>query len=320
MLLPYFLVLDQETLQDMIYCCCFLLFCYFAVESDCFWRKTSFGARDRGEYEPELKLHTGNKITKITPKYCNVANETKGYYPMKSKKHGVALIINNKIFTKQSKRDGTDRDEHNLIETWRYLGYHVEVRRDVKEREIWKIVDNIDTFLSESSTTVANDSFVCCILSHGDECCIYSSDSKEVQIKDLERRLGGSETLRSKPKLFFIQACQGKGKGTKPVQCDLQADGDKMTTGRADIYIAYATVSGDMCYRHTQTGSWFIGVVCKTLCLEATCCSLTDMQISFNTGVSDEPDFVYEDDKGEKFKQQPCFCSQLRKKLHFFYI
>ena len=290
-------------------------------------KKKSFEAQIRGKYTPQLKFDANeNKITTIEPKLCKVIELAAGYYPMKSKTHGVALIINNRDFTdatKHKSRVGTDRDEHNLIETWRYLGYHVEVRRDVTKSKFVKIFCDIDMYLkkvcSKSHTKVENDSFVCCILSHGNKFCIYSSDNKEVQIEFLERGLGDSTILNSVPKIFFIQACQGIGSGTRPVQSNLQADGEIQTSRRADIYISYATVPGDKSYRDIQKGSWFIGAVCKTLCKESTCCSLSEMQYFINSGVSDEPDFVYVSQFGIGFKQQPTCSNQLRKNVHFFH-
>ena len=67
---------------------------------------------------------------------------------MNSDRHGVCLIINNKTFKGKTKRTGTDRDEENLVETWRYLGYHVEVHRDMNFQKTINIFGNIDDLLS----------------------------------------------------------------------------------------------------------------------------------------------------------------------------
>lgn len=55
------------------------------------------------------------------------------------------------------------------------------------------------------------DCFVCCILSHGTRDCVYGSDGYKVNIKELMKNLQACRcpTLARKPKLFFIQACQG---------------------------------------------------------------------------------------------------------------
>lgn len=56
------------------------------------------------------------------------------------------------------------------------------------------------------------DCFVCCILTHGDEGRLYGTNGKAVVIRDLLSLFKGASaaTLRGKPKLFFIQACQGR--------------------------------------------------------------------------------------------------------------
>ena len=304
------------------------------VASDGFNREKEarFPATDRGIYSPQLKFESGDQIAKLEPKneLC-IPKLASGYYPMQSKKHGVCLIINNKTFKdpKHRERKGTDRDEYNLIETWRYLGYHVEVRREATLRKIMDIFYDIDDMLDrikkKMKSQVTNDSFVCCILSHGNKFCIYSSDSKEVKIDYLERALGASAVLLDKPKIFFIQACQGEGLGTTPItsklhtdMSGLQADGEIQTTRRSDVYISYATAQGDQSYRHIEKGSWFIGVVCRTLCEESKQSSLNELQKFINKGVADDVDHVFATAVGE-YRQQPSCSDQLRRNVHFFF-
>lgn len=56
------------------------------------------------------------------------------------------------------------------------------------------------------------DCFVCCILSHGERDCVYGSNGSKVKIKDLMENLQAIRCplLAGKPKLFFVQACQGE--------------------------------------------------------------------------------------------------------------
>lgn len=184
----------------------------YSVENDGLnWEKScskSIEAKNRGDHMPELKLSKDDTTVKITPEPCHVlAKLDPGYYPMTSKIHGVALIINNEKFTQHKERKGTERDEYNLIETLRSLGYHVKVHRNVTDRQIKSIFGNIDKFLENvDSRYINSDSFICCILSHGKEFSIISSDSKEVKIDTLEHSLGKSKYLNSKLKIFFIQA------------------------------------------------------------------------------------------------------------------
>ena len=64
--------------------------------------------------------------------------------------------------------------------------------------------------------------FVCCILSHGTTGAIHGTDGRTVPIKDLTGYFKASScpSLRGKPKMFFIQACQGAEKQIScPCKC-----------------------------------------------------------------------------------------------------
>jgi len=54
--------------------------------------------------------------------------------------------------------------------------------------------------------------FVLCILSHGSQGSIYGTDGEEIEIDKIMEQFDGKNcpALKDKPKLFFIQACQGR--------------------------------------------------------------------------------------------------------------
>ena len=58
------------------------------------------------------------------------------------------------------------------------------------------------------------DCFVCCILSHGVLSHLYGTNGRLVPIKDLTSvfQTNRCPSLAGKPKLFFLQACQGRDK------------------------------------------------------------------------------------------------------------
>ena len=186
---------------------------------------------------------------------------------MKSKRHGVALIINNKQFKAHSTRTGTDRDEYNLIETWLFLGYHVVVIRDCTKDELVRTFNEIDKLL-ESVKDVTHDSFVCCILSHGVEGEVIGSDSKPLKYTAIMKYLAKSDTLRSQPKMLFIQACQGESDGSVPLEDRLKSD-DGQISEYTDFYLSCASVEGDKSYRDIYNG---IYVYVWTLCIIVDCC------------------------------------------------
>ena len=55
------------------------------------------------------------------------------------------------------------------------------------------------------------DMFVLCALSHGQEGCVYAMDGTTVLIQKIVELFDGRNcpALAGKPKMFFIQACQG---------------------------------------------------------------------------------------------------------------
>ncbi len=127
-------------------------------------------------------------------------------YPMTSHPHGLALIINNEKFKGHDQRDGTGVDENNLTVTLRYLGYNIEIHRDVATKDMIRLFEEVK--LRDHS---AYDSFICCILTHGESGRVFGADSSSVLIETLTGELCAAScpSLKGKPKIFFIQACRG---------------------------------------------------------------------------------------------------------------
>ncbi|NWI94957.1 CASP8 protein, partial [Pitta sordida] len=80
-----------------------------------------------------------------------------------------------------------------------------------------------------------------------------------------------------KPKLFFIQACQGK-----KIQCPVYVDGavdaripelpstqnislSESIPEEADFLLGMATVDGYVSFRDTEQGTWYIQALCSKL-------------------------------------------------------
>jgi len=296
-----------------------------SVESDGEGRITQYEACDRGTHMAQLKLDDSEtKVTKITPQPFRQQPYDSGYYNMSAPRHGVALIINNKILRdrlRHKDRIGTKRDEYNLIQTFLYLGYRPIVCTNLTSGEMLHIFETLDDILKDSDSKskanakVAHDSFVCCFLSHGTRDAIYGADSEPVKREDMERRAGMSKTLNSRPKIFFVQACQGDEYGEAPVE---RQQADDTSSARADFYICLATTLGDKSYRDIYTGSWFITEVCKVLCKYASCDSLhTDFQLRLNQNVSNNETYRYFSKK-QRYAQQPASSNQLQRHVHFF--
>ncbi len=235
-----------------------------------------------------------------------------GEYDMRKWPHGIAVVINNKKFEKQSEREGTSVDDKNLIHAFLYLGYIVEVHRDRTAEEIKDIMEKIK--VCDHSIY---DSFICCIMSHGKEGHILGSDDTGISLNDLASLLNGNicKTLLGKPKIFIIQACRGKQKekgmrtdGDAPVAFD--SDGHTVSEV-ADIFFGYATPLGYVSWRNPSSGSWYISELCHSLAKYACCSDLeTITKITCRR--------VGEEYANKGFKQTPERKTRLTKDVFFF--
>lgn len=226
---------------------------------------------------------------------------------MKTFPHGVALIINNEQFAKQSDRQGTAIDERNLTHAFRFLGYQVEVHRNLDGDAMLAILREVG-----GRDHTQYDSFVCCILSHGKEGHVYGTDGSMVSLDDLSKKVDAHHcpSLGGKPKLFFLQACRGRMKeaavrvgtdaGDEPlpeptrVATDagvrVATDSDTVIPATADFFFGYATPFGFVAWRDLDHGSWYVAELCKALCELSTHASLGDImtRVRFEVGRSYE--------------------------------
>ena len=231
----------------------------------------------------------------VNPKGGNKATAV-DEYSMKTFPHGIALIINNEQFSSQSNREGTAIDERNLTHAFRFLGYRVEIHRNLESKEMLGIMTEMGRRHHDQY-----DSFVCCILSHGKEGHIFGTDSVMVSLDDLSKKVDANHcpSLGGKPKLFFLQACRGKMKeeavrvgtdaGDEPPQPSepvrvatdvgtrVATDSDTEIPATADFFFGYATPLGFVAWRDLDHGSWYIAELCKALCELSTHASLSDI-------------------------------------------
>ena len=209
-----------------------------------------------------------------------MAKHKQDAYEMNTNPLGIALIINNEKFEKHSPRKGTEIDECNLIQTFRYLRHQVEVYHNCSNERMIEIFQQ----MSERDHS-KYDSFACCILSHGIDGRVYGSDSKPVNLDAIATMLNAKncKTLAGKPMMFIIQACRGlELVELVRVQADSAdhryGDGDPVEIPKeADFIFSYATPRGHASFRNIKHGSWYISELCRELCSESTHLHLDDM-------------------------------------------
>lgn len=153
------------------------------------------------------------------------------------------------------------------------MHFLVEVRNDLQGPDMLNVIKE---FAEKDHSRM--DVFVCCILSHGAIGTVMGTDGQYILIRDFTLPFAESRTLANKPKLFFIQACQGtnmdRGVCIENSQETIIADGiyekdAKMVVSsiplEADFLIGMSTVAHFVSMRNTTEGSIYIQELCKQL-------------------------------------------------------
>ncbi|KAM4697843.1 caspase-8-like [Rhinophrynus dorsalis] len=261
------------------------------------------------------------------PNLANSSQPQELFYEMKSRPRGICLIISNSDFgiarreipELQELRDrrGTEHDEKSLRRVFTQLHFEIALKKDLKGDQILKTVQLYSEKVHEK-----RDCFICFILSHGDKGVIFGTDGRSVAIQDLTCCFTSSKcpSLAGKPKVFFIQACQGKDYH-KAVQMESDASKassgigvkeDKLIPNEPDFLLGMATTLDHVSYRHPKTGTWYIQSLCKHL--EEQCPRGEDIN-SILTRVNNDVSKKY--DERNQGKQMPQPCTTLSKKLVF---
>ncbi|NWI61529.1 CASP8 protein, partial [Calyptomena viridis] len=236
-------------------------------------------------------------------------------YKMKNNPHGYCVIFNNYIFKNPCyNREGTVKDGEAVKCVFKWLQFETVEHMDLEAKEIY---EKVKEYSQRDHRNM--DCFVCFIFSHGEKDKIKGIDDEFVNIKDLVSCFSGSNcpTLAGKPKLFFIQACQGSvGHTAVPVEADfsgnLEMDATPSTfiPDQADILIGMSTVEDYLSFRSRKTGSVYIQCLCDKMKL---LCPWRQDLITILTEVNKEV--------GRRelvgWKQMPKITSTLRKQLIF---
>ncbi|NXK37529.1 CASP8 protein, partial [Piprites chloris] len=263
------------------------------------------------------------------PGSCNISSQLEAY-KMTSRPCGVCLILNNHNFAKAREavpehkylrdRNGTEVDAAALRNVFSKLHFRIEEYRDLTADEIRKTVN---IFRCEDHED--KDCFVCCILSHGKKGIIYGVDGQEVPIRELTSSftVQNCRSLAGKPKVFFIQACQGnafhKGVTIEADSAEQDASAERdvrfqldCIPAEADFLLGMATLQDYVSYRSPREGTWYIQALCQHL---ESRCPRGENVVSILTAVNREVSRKTGERNAEKQMPQPIFT--LKKKLIF---
>ncbi|XP_033960677.1 caspase-8 [Pseudochaenichthys georgianus] len=276
--------------------------------------------------ETQPSYEEASVCTDAEPKTSSSLPDQTDYYALTHVPRGLCVVINNEDFTGMSKRNGTQADVGALRTVFTALGFTVLVRDNLTagdmKLELHKLC--MRNFLDE-------DALVICVLSHGEKECVFGTDGKPVFLRELSQPFSSiaAPTLAGKPKLLFIQACQGSGyqRGSMPCppkakqeeeeerESHLEEDagplrGETVPWG-ADFLLGMATVPECKSFRNTTTGSIYIQELCKQLKKSASSSKDNDDILTVLTRVNREVS------KGEylTYKQMPEPKYTLTKKL-----
>lgn len=174
----------------------------------------------------------------------------------------------------------------------------------------------------------SHDAFVCCILTHGKMGKLAGSNSEYLKIQDIVGVFAAEKCkhLAGKPKMFFIQACQGKEEQNLQ-HVDIETDcpippikesgigfGLKETLpNQSDFLLGFATVPGYVSYRSRSTGSWYIPALVELLNTNY----LQEDVLSILTLVNDRLAHATANTKKGDRGQVPAPVTTLRKKVYF---
>ena len=211
------------------------------------------------------------------------------YRISKRQHHGLALVIVNKKFKRHPKynakepldeRKCAELDLQRLTEVLEKFQFRVRVEKDKTAEEMESLFNEVRVQGDPAQTVQdGDDSFVCCISSHGgwdptlNTDVVFGStgvaiqegrykvpkgalDVKKHAYESFSPSKTGCPLLEGKPKLFLIQACRGSVHGI--VDYDDTSKGTVEVKPRhlpreTDFLFAYATAPGKISYRYVDT-------------------------------------------------------------------
>lgn len=266
----------------------------------------------RGDGQEAEKAEGSSKPMEVDAK----AQSNSFRYSLNYPSIGQCVIINNKNFdrrTGMNQRNGTDVDAANVMKVFGKLGYKVKVFNDQTVNQIMHVLSLVS---KEDHSNAA--SFVCVMLSHGDEGLFYGTDSS-VELKSVTSLFRGDRCLSlvGKPKMFFIQACRGTDLDGGVETDSVQDSGTARIPVEADFLYAFSTAPGYYSWRNTMTGSWFIQALCDMLSKYSKELELLHIMTRVNHMVAADFESASNLPGFNAKKQIPCIVSMLTKEMHF---
>ncbi|XP_011409050.1 PREDICTED: caspase-3-like [Amphimedon queenslandica] len=244
---------------------------------------------------------------------------------------GIVLIINNVKFSDKDtpNRDSSKKDEEKLKKAFDKCRYEVITKRNLEADTMKEAIEEV----VEKDVTRDHDSFICCILSHGNPAGIEGVDGKTVTVTELAN-IVNCDWLHGKPKIFVFQACRGTGmpermvadlsipSGSREEEEVMVPDGRSIALPpEADFLFAFSTVENNKALRGVYSGSHYITALSNAIIDYGSKLSIDRILLVVNHKVAGEPKTVeiVKDGKTETciYHQMPEIRSTLRGYFYF---
>jgi len=242
----------------------------------------------------------------------------------------IAIIINHDFKNYGEKlewREGTELDEKAIFSTFEAIGFNVECLKNPTLAEIQKKIKSVKNMKDISIIAMF-------ILTHGEGNGIVHAKDKSYDYNKIildELTPDKCQGMAKKPKLIFVQACNGGkiDKGVK-VKCFFQPQspsntstdspnnsnlGDQTSKPQlvptfADFLIYESSYPGFKSIRNKYKGSWMIRILCQEIERSESDESLSQILLRVSNGVSKKNSEFYG-------KQVPFSKSTLTKQIFF---
>ena len=237
--------------------------------------------------------------------------------------HGYALIINNINISGRERRHGAEEDDINLAKTLETLGYKLfgnKCYRDYTAKEMTELINKVTMETDHSQC----DSFVCCLLSHGDAGKVYGSDAHPIKLEDIKNSVIHCPSLVGKPKIFFIMSARG-GRLPNAHIVDHEYADPILIPQDSDVFFGYSTSENTRSCRFTDIGSFYIIELCDALNKYHKELDLLSMVQIAQRQVAHKEEYIYEHKVKSKdgkiitksYKQSPQMVSTLVSPVYF---
>jgi len=202
---------------------------------------------------------------------CASYNTSTDMYPLNFATPGCLFIFNNRNFQNGlEEREGSELDVQRLFDTFGELNFDVECYINKTAKQLRTCIKKIS-----NETDYTNiGSILIFIMSHGKENKIFGTDGEEVDLSEFIDPFKTVESLKEKPKLFFVNASRESRMTPvhdNAVEMDAAQEGNVHLNETAkikidaDCFYGFSTVDNYFSIKESKKVSWFVQLFCDMI-------------------------------------------------------